>query len=240
MDRPDTTWPSASPIRRSSTAARRESAPNRHRSCTHTVTGKVTLAHMSRTPDERLYSTGTHDAYAFTQTYVSLGSPDGADFAFAKCADDGTFTFTNMPGGDWRITVFDQWNDLILDGYTTPVRVDTPTVNMGDVAVHQWRQNLYTRTFFDQNGDGVSQDNEPGLTLVPTNIRYRDGSYSNFNSTDLNGFAGFNEVFPIFNWYVAETDSTRYKNTGTHVVDDAGGPVDGSPVCGTARHSGLR
>ncbi|MGE5082596.1 MAG: Ig-like domain-containing protein, partial [Acidobacteriota bacterium] len=200
--------------------------------CTHTVTGKVTLAHMSRTPDERLYSTSTSDAYAFTQTYVSLGSPGGADFAFARTADDGTFTFTNMPGGDWRITVFDQWTDLILDGYTTPVRVDAPVVNMGDVAIHQWRQNLYTRTFFDQNGDGISEDSEPGLSLVPTNIRYRDGSYSNFNSTDLNGFAGFNEVFPIFNWYVVETDSTRYKNTGTHVVYDAGGPVDGSPACG--------
>ncbi len=34
-----------------------------------------------------------------------------------------------------------------------------------------------------------------------------------------------------------ETDSTRYKNTGTHVVNDAGGPVDGSTgpyACGQA------
>ncbi len=199
--------------------------------CTHTIKGKITLARMSRTPDERLYSSGSNDAYSFTQTYVSLGSPDGADFAFTPTNADGSWQFTNMPPGDWRITVFDQWTDLILDGYTTPLRVDAPTVDMGDVAIHQWRQNLYTRTFFDLNGDGVSQDNEPGLTFVPTNIRYRDGSYSNFNSTDLNGFAGFNEVFPIFNWYVVETDSTRYKNTGTHVVVDAGGPTDGSPTC---------
>ena len=202
--------------------------------CTHTVKGKITLAHMSRTPDERLYSSSTNDAYAFTQTYVSLGSPDGADFAFTPTNDDGTWEFDNMPGGDWRITVFDQWTDLILDGYTTPVRVDQPVVNMGDVAIHQWRADLYTRTFFDKNGDGVSQDNEPGLTLVPINIRYRDGSFSNFNSTDLNGFAGFNEVFPLFNWYVVEADTTRYKNTGTHVVYDAGGPVDGSPACAVA------
>ena len=98
-------------------------APNRYRLQPY-LTGKVTLAHMSRTPDERLYSTDTHDTYAFTQCYVSLGSPDGADFAFARTADDGTFTFTNMPAGDWRVTIFDQWNDLILDGITTPVRVD--------------------------------------------------------------------------------------------------------------------
>ena len=69
----------------------------------------------------------------------------------------------------------------------------------------------------------------PGLRSCPPTSAIRDGSYSNFNNTDLNGFAGFNEVFPIFNWYVVETDSTRYKNTGTHVVYDAGGPVDGSP-----------
>ena len=76
---------------------------------------------------------------------------------------------------------------------------------------------------------------EPGLALVATNIRFRDGSFSNFNSTDLSGNAGFNEVFPLFNWYVIETDSTRYKNTGTHVVYDAGGPVDGSHrACGSA------
>src|SRR5206468_8023293 len=42
----------------------------------------------------------------------------------------------------------------------------------------------------------------------------------------------FNEIFPLFSWYVIETDSTRYKNTGTHVVYDAGGPADGSPACG--------
>ena len=76
--------------------------------------------------------------------------------------------------------------------------------------------------------------NEPGLTLVPTNIRFRDGSFSNFNNTDLNGNAGFNEVFPLFSWYVVETDTTRYKNTGTHVVYDAGGPADGTCTSTTA------
>jgi uncharacterized repeat protein (TIGR01451 family) len=213
--------------------------------CTRTLTGKITGVHMTRTPDERLFSSGTRDIFGYTQCYVSIGSPDGADFAFEKCKDDGTFTFSNVPAGDWRITVFDQWNDQIVDGIATPINVsDTQaTTDMGDVAVHQWKTNLYTRSFFDKNGDGVSQDNESGLSLVYTNVRYRDGSFSNFNSTDLEGFAGFNEVFPLFNWYVVETDSTRYKNTGTHVVYDAGGPVDPDPTsptgtqttnCGTA------
>ena len=73
--------------------------------------------------------------------------------------------------------------------------------------VTQWRTNLYGRIFLDQNGDGVSQADEPGLPLVPYNIRYRDGSYMGFNNTDLNGYAGFNEVFPFLNWLVVDTDS---------------------------------
>ena len=103
---------------------------------------------------------------------------------------------------------------------------------MKDIATNQWQANIYTQTFLDANGDGIRQDGEEGLSLVATNIRFRDGSFSNFNNTDLNGNAGFNEVFPLFNWYVVETDSTRYKNTGTHVVYDAGGPADGTPSCG--------
>ena len=223
--------------------------------CKNSIIGKVTTERMSRTPDERLYSSGSYDSFAFTQCFVSVGDPDGEDFAFTKCNSDGTFTISGLPDGDWRVTVFDQWNDMLVDGLSTPVRLGAGAqTNMGDIATNQWQANIYTRTFFDQNGDGVSNfdltgtactapnvpvgcnadygnSTETGLALVPTNIRFRDGSYSNFNNTDLNGFAGFNEVFPLFNWYVVETDDTRYKTTGIHVVYDSGGPADGSPAC---------
>jgi Bacterial Ig domain len=216
--------------------------------CSQTVKGHVTGVHMSRPSDERLYGTGTNDTFGYTQCYASLGSPDGADITFAKCDDNGNFSLPNVPEGDWRVTIFDQWNDEIVDGISTPVRVGTgtngtlcpgsnsngPVCDMGEVAVHAWKNNLYTRTFHDENGDGISNNDEQGLTFVATNIRFRDGSFSNFNSTDLEGNAGFNEVFPLFNWYVLETDSTRYKNTGTHVVNDSGGPVDNSANCGVA------
>ena len=203
--------------------------------CTNTVKGLVTTERMSRTPDERLYSSGTNDSFAFTQCYVSFGDPDGEDFAFTKCNSDGTFTMTGLPNGDWRITVFDQWNDMLVDGLSTPVRLAGGTTDMGQIAMNQWQANIYTSTFFDMNGDGVRQNDgtEPGLSLVATNIRFRDGSYSNFNNTDLSGNAGFNEVFPLFSWYVIETDTTRYKSTGTHVVYDAGGPADGTPCLGS-------
>ena len=198
----------------------------------NTIKGKVTTVRLSRTPDERMYSSGSRDSFAFTQCYVSIGDPDAADFEFVKCDPDGNFTFTGVPDGSWRVTLFDQWNDQLLDGLSVPVAVTgSTTVDMGDVPVQQWQPNLYTRLFFDKNGDGVSQPEEAGLSLVPINNRFRDGSFSNFNSTDFNGYAAYNEVFPLFNWYVVEADTTRYKQTGVHVVLDAGGPADGSPGC---------
>ena len=212
-------------------------------SCINTLSGKITGERLSRTPDERLYSSGSHDTYAFSQCYVSFGDPDGEDFAFAKCNDDGTFTLTGLPSGQWRLTVFDRWNDQILDGLSTPVFLGSATspcpgagssqynCNLGDVAEQQWQQNVYTRTFVDDNRDGVSQSKEAGIPLVNTTVRFRDGSLANNQLTDFTGSANFNETFPLFNWYVVETDTTRYKTTGIHTVYDMGGPADGSPAC---------
>ncbi len=198
--------------------------------CNNTITGTVTTERMSRTPDERLYSSGDNTSFGFTQCYLSFGDADGEDFAFTKCDANGNFTLSGLPEGDWRVTVFDQWNDMLVDGLSTPVRLaGGATANLGQLAINQWQANIYTTTFFDANGNGVRDPGEEVLTQVATNIRFRDGSYSNFNNTDFNGYAGFNEVFPLFNWYVVETDTTRYKSTGVHVVYDAGGPADGTP-----------
>jgi hypothetical protein len=221
--------------------------------CNNTVTGKITTERMSRTPDERLYSSGSHDSFAFTQCYISVGDPDGEDFAFTYCNPDGTFTITGLPAGNWRLTTFDEWNDMIVDGLSTPIGLGAGSTscpggstttgtgssavnncNMGDIATSQWQANVLTRTFIDDNKDGVYQPGEGGVSLVNTAVRYRDGSLANNLGTDFDGVANFNETFPLFNWYVVETDVTRYKTTGIHTVYDAGGPADGSTSCGVA------
>ena len=108
--------------------------------------------------------------------------------------------------------------------------------DMGHIAATQWQTNLYTRTFIDDNHDGVSQAAETGIPFANVAVRLRDGSLENLLVTDFTGTANFNETFPLFSWYTVETDVTRYKNTGTHVVYDAGGPADGTTQCGnTAR-----
>ena len=192
--------------------------------CSHTLNVHVSNTHMSRTPDQRTYSSGSYDHYAFTNCYVSVGPADAQDFELEKCDADGNATFANMPNGTFKISVFDQWNDIMLDGLVGTVVVNGDTTK--EFPATQWRTNLYTRTFIDTDGSGASTDAKPGLALVNTNIRYRDGSYGFYNNTDLNGYAAFNEVFPFMNWLVVETTSTRFKPTSAHTVYDAGGVVD--------------
>jgi hypothetical protein len=203
--------------------------------CAVTITGHVHGNHMSRTPDERTYDSGSYDAFKFSNCYVSLGYPDQQDFAFANCDADGNFTMTGVPPGTYKVAVFDQWNDIMLDGLITSVTVGNQPTQDITLTVTQWRTNLYTRIYLDtlngkSNGipdrDASGNDLELGLPLVPINIRYRDGSKGFANTTDLNGYATYNEVFPIMNWLVVEPDQTRFKPTGEHVIYDAGGPAD--------------
>jgi len=210
--------------------------------CNNTINGQVVGERLSRTPDERLYPSGSHDAFAWTQCYVSFGDPDGEDFAFTKCDADGKFTLSGLPDGDWRITTFDQWNDQLVDGLSTPVRLSAganaaaPATNI-QIAATQWEANLQTKTFVDDenNGLGTRADGtaKDGIPFANVAIRLRDGELANWLTTDFTGTANYNETFPLFSWYTVETDVTRYKNTGTHVVYDVGGPADGSPACGT-------
>jgi hypothetical protein len=219
--------------------------------CTNTITGQVNVQRNSRTPDQRLYPSGSHDGYAWTQCWVSLGDPDAEDFMFVKCDANGNFKFTNVPGGNWRLTIGDQWNDQIIDGLSTPANVGCipvapattcsgglSTLNMGSIGVQQWQSNIYTTVFIDDNKNGIKDPGEIGLPLSYVMVHYRDGHNANALTTDFNGVANFNETFPLFNWYVVEADdsstATRYKTTGIHTVYDAAGPADGSTYCGNA------
>jgi len=215
--------------------------------CTNTIDGQVDVQRISRTPDQRLYPSGSRDAFSWSQCWVSLGDPDGEDFMFTQCDSQGNFKFNKVPGGNWRLTIGDQWNDQIIDGLSTPANVGcTPngaitgqtttcaggqTLHLGNIGVQQWQANLYTRAFIDDNKNGIWDKGEIGIPFLYTRIYYRDGSNANGLNTDFNGIANFNETFPLFNWYVVEADSTRYKTTGTHSVYDAGGPADGTPYC---------
>ena len=198
--------------------------------CNSSMSGQVHGDHMARTPDERTYDTGSYDALKFSHCYVALSIPDAQTFAFTECDAAGNFSFSNLPDGVFQMAIFDQWNDIMLDGLVAAVTVSGNTVVQPTVI--QWRTNVYTRTYLDLNGNGIpdrdssNADLEPGLPFVPIHLRYRDGSIGFKMNTDLNGYASNNEVFPFMNWLVMEPDTTRFKPTGVHVIYDAGGPDD--------------
>ncbi len=61
---------------------------------------------------------------------------------------------------------------------------------------------------------------------IASNIRFRDGSIYQSVATKDDGTFGFTEVFPFFNWMIAEIDFARFKATGATTVVDGGGEVN--------------
>ena len=78
-----------------------------------------------------------------------------------------------------------------------------------------------------QQGRRLAEPTRPEFRSPTSRCVCATAACENLLVTDFTGTANFNETFPLFSWYVVETDVTRYKNTGTHVVYDAGGPADG-------------
>jgi hypothetical protein len=208
--------------------------------CNNTVSVQVANLHQGRSPDERLFTSdvfphGDGRNYAplsYTTCYGALGDTDGVTFSFQKCDANGIVTFTGIPDGNWGLVVLDQWDDLIVDGSSRAVNVKGgQTLNM-TYGSFTWQTHLWTKTFLDVNGNGIQDPGEPPLVQIPSRVRMRNGKFNNTLFGDINGEAHFDESFPLFNWYVAESDTTRFKATGVHVINDAGGQLDGPAPSG--------
>ena len=211
--------------------------------CHNTVQGQVTNLHQGRSPDERLFTSGVFPQgdtrnYAplnYTTCWATIGDSDGVTFGLSKCDADGNFTFTGIPDGSWGVTVFDQWNDLLVDGSSRAVTVKGgQTLNI-EYGSFTWQSHLWTNAYMDLNGNGIRDPGEPGLLQIPTRIRMRNGKFNNTLFSDIDGNAHFDETFPTFNWYVVESDTTRFRGTGVHVVNDAGAQVDGPSPMGNGK-----
>lgn len=195
---------------------------------THVVKGKVTSQHMSRPSDVTLWDAGTYDVLASTTCQVVLNSQggNGPAIAAAQCDADGNFTLAGVPSGDYDLAVFDQWLDQIIQNVAVSVPAATATVDLGDLPVLSWFTQQDLNIFQDLNGNASYDAGEPGISNVPLAVRYRNGAPSNVTLSDSNGNGILVELFPLFNWYVAEADLTRYKQTGVHVWVDGGGKPD--------------
>ena len=211
-----------------------------------TITGKVTNQHMSRPSNVTLWDSGSYEALSSTTCEVVLNSASGGGpaVAAAQCDPDGNFTLTGIAPGAYDVAIFDQWLDQIIQNVAVSVPQGTIAANsqcpagpgtcacsagavcMGDLPVLSWFTQYDQNIYLDLDGNGVYDPGEPGISNVPLTVRYRNGAPSNVTLSDSAGNGMLAELFPLFNWYVAEADTTRFKQTGVSVVVDGGGRPD--------------
>ncbi len=197
-----------------------------------TITGQITSLHMSRVPAFPFFSGAPLD---FTQPIVALqaGAGEYGQVVYLQETDpDGNFTIANVPSGTYKLVVFDSAGAFIMGRQVVKVDASLGTdVSLGEVPVFQWHARQYHYVFDDLNQNGFKDAGERGIPEQGINLRFRDGSIYQSFPTDVNGFVPFEQIFPFFNWLIAEVDYTRFKATGVTVVVDDGGKVadDGSP-----------
>ena len=195
---------------------------------THTITGRITNQHMSHPSDVTLWNSGGYDALSSTTCQVVLNSTGGAGAAIAAaaCDQDGNFSLSNVPAGEFELDIFDQWLDQIIQAQAVSVPQASSTVALGDIPVLTWFTQYDQNIYQDLNRNGLYDDSEPGISNVPLTARYRNGALSNQTLSDSYGNGILVELFPLFNWYVVEADTTRFKQTGVHITVDGGGKPD--------------
>ncbi len=207
---------------------------------TSTVTGQIVNLHNSRPPNFAF-----HPGHPFPGAWVGLNSgPAGTGQCVyaAPCDDESRFAITNVPAGTFSLAIWDDNLDIIFAQRAITV-APGQDLDLGPIAVFAWFARLENTVFLDLNengfrdawldldGDGVFDElfepliPEPGIPEQAVNIRWRDGTIYQSMPTDTQGFVPFDEVFPFFNWLVAEVDFGRFKATGATVVVDNGGPV---------------
>lgn len=196
-----------------------------------TISGQVVNLHMSR-PPAPFYNGGP---LAHTRAWVGLNAgPVGAGrgvFA-APATADGWFSIPDVPPGSYQLVIWDEALDQIFAFHAVTVNPDGSCASpsgscaLGDVPVFQWFTRLEHHVFNDLDGDGFRDDGEVGIPEMAVNLRWRDGTIYQSFPTDIDGFVPFDQVFPFFNYLIAEVDYSRFEATGVTVTVDDGGPID--------------
>ncbi len=200
-----------------------------------TVRGKVVNTHMSRPPGIRFYHGAPMSACWVGLNEVATGVGLGRTLHANSCSDvsgeEGQFTIAGLrPGQRYQLAVWDEPLDNVIANFEFVMPAAGGDLDLGNVPVFSWFSNLQGKVFYDREGTGFPYDSvtgaaKPGIPQSVVNIRFRDGSIYNSTVTDDEGNYQFAEVFPFFNWLVAETDFTRFKATGATIVPDDGGEV---------------
>ena len=198
---------------------------------TGSIQGTVRLNHFSRPPNLQ----GNFPGPPVPECWVGLNNPVAAPglqpsgLYAAPCDDGGNFVINNVPPGTYQLVTWDRPLDYLFGFNSVTVPPGTggtgAAVNLGDVLAFRWFGSLEGSVFHDANQNGIRDAGETGIAGQNVNLRFRDGSVYQAGPTDATGEYEFPEVFPFFNWLVAEVDFTRFKPTGITTAIDYGGRI---------------
>ena len=190
-----------------------------------TITGRVVNLHNSRPPEFTFYN-GDIIPNCWVGLNLGTGATGGQGVYTIPCKTDGTFSIANVPAGKtFQLVIWDESLDLIFAMHDVKTPIGGGVVDLQDVPVFNWFGRMENHVFFDTNKNGFPDPGEVGVPGQTINLRFRDGSIYQSLVTDSTGTANFTEVFPFFNWFIAEVDFARFKATGVTVVVDNGGAV---------------
>lgn len=187
----------------------------------HTVAGQIVNDHIARPPAVASFPGAP---FKHTTPWVGLNdSATGKGIYATRANPDGTFSIANLKPGTYQLVVWDDYLDIIINFST--VIVGASDVNLGKVPVIHWFARHEHQVFLDQNGNGYPDPGEAGVPGQAINLRWRDGTMYQSLATDDFGWIAFNEIFPFFDWQIAEVDFLRYNATGATITVDDGGPI---------------
>jgi hypothetical protein len=189
-----------------------------------TITGTVVNLHNSRPPDFAFYN--GHPIPNCRIGLNELPAAGGRALYAGTCDADSSFAIPNVPPGDYQLVVWDEYLDVIIATHNVTVPAGVTEVALQEVPVYIWFSRLESVVFYDANQNGVRDDGEAPIPEQAINLRFRDGSIYQSYPTDSVGYVPFDEVFPFFNWLLAEVDFTRFKATGATIAVDGGGAID--------------
>ena len=189
-----------------------------------TITGQIVNQHNSRPPEFAFYN-----GHPFPNCWVGLNNMAtgiGEGVYAQPCNADSTFSIPNVPPGSYQLVVWDDALDIVWGSMALTVNAGQTLLDLTEVPVFDWYSRYDTYVFYDANNNGMQDPGEVGMPDQTVNLRFRDGRIYQTSVTDTEGRYTFEEMFPFFNWLVAEVDYARFRPTGATITVDAGGPID--------------
>jgi hypothetical protein len=201
---------------------------------TAAITGQVRSIHYNRPPDY-----GFNNGAVFPDAWIGLNDMATREAIYAApTLGESEFTIAAVPPGNYQLVIWDRNLDVVFASMGVTVNEDNSCgpnggpCDLGPVGVFDWFGRLMGNVFWDTNADGFQDPGEDGLANQQVLLRWRDGTIYGAAGTNSEGFYNLPEVFPFFNWLVAEValPPTAWFPTGATMVADAGGPVNTEDV----------